>query len=61
MADIEDMEPEEIRKMLVENGILKPRKSDKIDLKLVGPEIKANHSVYLFSRKGCFRRNAHFV
>ena len=55
------MEPEEIRKMLVENGILKPRKSDKIDLKLVGPEIKANHSVYLFSRKGCFRRNAHFV
>ena len=61
MADIEDMDSEEIRKMLVEHGILKPRKGDQIDFKLVGPEIHAENSVYLFNRSSCFRRNCHFV
>ena len=47
--------------MLVENGVLKARKEDKIDKKLVGPEIHAENSIYLFNRRGCFRRNVHFI
>lgn len=47
--------------MLVDNGFLKARKEDKIDKKLVGPEIHADNSLYLFNRNGCFRRNVHFV
>lgn len=47
--------------MLVENGILKARADDHIDYKLVGTEIEAENSVYLFARKSCFRRNVHFL
>lgn len=61
LDDIEDMNSEEIRKLLVSNGILKPRASDEIDLKEVGPEIKADKSLYLFARGSCFRRNIHFI
>ena len=55
------MDSEEIRKLLVANGILKARKSDKVDMKLLGPEILADRSLYLFSRTSCFRRNIHFI
>lgn len=58
---IEDMESEDIRKLLVTNGILNPRQQDQVDLKLVGPEISAENSLYLFNRNGCFRRNIHFI
>ena len=62
LDDIEDMSPEEIRRMLVDTGFLKARKSDNIDKKLVEPDvIFADDSVYLFNRHGCFRRNCHFV
>lgn len=61
LGDIEEMSPQEIRRMLVENGVLKARKEDNIDKKLVGPEIHAENSVYLFHRRGCFRRNVHFI
>ena len=47
--------------MLVENGFLKARKEDEIDFKLVGPEIAAENSIYLFPRESRFRRNVHFV
>ena len=47
--------------MLVTHGILKARKEDNIDNKLVGPEIKADNSLYLFNRKGCFRKHIHFI
>ena len=47
--------------MLVEHGFLKANKDDKIDNKLVGPEIEANNSLYLFGRGTCFRRNCHFI
>jgi hypothetical protein len=47
--------------MLVEHGILKAKKSDKIDLKLVTANIEAENSIYLFNRSGCFRRNCHFI
>ena len=55
------MNSEEIRALLVTNGILKARETDKIDRKLVGPEIHAERSLYLFGRSTCFRRNIHFV
>ena len=61
LDDIEDMDSEQIRKLLVDNGILKARKTDLIDRKLVGEDIKAENSVYLFNRHSCFRRNIHFV
>ena len=61
LDDIEDMNSEEIRELLVQNGILKARKTDKIDFKLVGPEIMADNSLYLFNRTSCFRRNIHFI
>lgn len=60
--DIDDMNPEEIRKMLVEHGALKARKTDKVDHKFVDPAtIEAENSLYLFNRNGCFRRNVHFI
>ena len=61
LDDIEDMNSEEIRALLVTNGILKARETDKIDHKLVGPEIHADKSLYLFGRDTCFRRNIHFI
>ena len=47
--------------MLVEHGILKAREDDNIDKKLVGPEIHAEKSLYLFARGSCLRRNIHFI
>ena len=61
LADLEDMDTHEVRRMLVENGILKAKKSDNIDPKNVGPEIHAEKSIYLFGRHTIFRRNVHFV
>ena len=61
LDNIDEMDTEEIRMMLVENGILKARKSDNIDRTEVGKEIKADHSIYLFHRNSCFRKNVHFV
>ena len=61
LDDIEDMNSEEIRALLVSNGISKARKTDEIDHKLVGPEIHADNSLYLFKRHSCFRRNIHFI
>lgn len=59
--DIEEMTQMDIRKKLVDHGFLKARKEDNIDMKLVEEDIKADNSIYLFHRKGCFRRNVHFV
>ena len=36
-------------------------KKGEIDEKLIGPEIEAENSVYLFNRKSCFRRNVYYV
>ena len=58
---MEEMSKDEIRDMLVDEGILKARKGDKKDLKEVGKEIDAEMSVYLFRRDGTFRRNVHFI
>ena len=55
------MTPQEIREMLVKDGFLKARKEDNIDKKLVGEEIHADNSLYLFNRHSCFRRNVHFI
>ena len=55
------MDEEQIRKFLIEKKILKPRAEDNIDKKLVGPEIQADYSIYLFHHEGCFRRNIHFI
>jgi hypothetical protein len=61
LNNIEDMEAEDIRKMMIEHGILKANKSDNIDKKLVDSSIEAENSVYLFGRNTCFRRNCHFI
>ena len=53
LANIEEMETHEVRKLLVHHGILKAKESDNIDKKLIDKkEIRADHSVYLFSRNG---------
>lgn len=36
-------------------------KKGEFDEKDVGPEIEAENSIYLFNRKGCFRRNVNFI
>lgn len=59
--DIDSMTAEEIRKLLVDDGLIKAQKKDNIDKKLVGKEIHAENSIYLFNRHGCFRRNVHFI
>ena len=59
--DIDSMTAEEIRKLLVDDGLIKAQKRDNIDKKLVGKEIHCENSVYLFNRHGCFRRNVHFI
>lgn len=62
LANIEDMETYEVRNMLVHAKILKAKKEDNIDKKLVDPKIiHAENSVYLFNRNGCFRRNIFFI
>jgi len=54
------MDHKTIRLMLIDQGALKAKKGE-IDEKNVGPEIQAEHSVYLFARKSCFRRNVHYI
>ena len=59
--DIDSMTAEEIRKLLVDDGLIKAQKKDNIDKKLVGKEIHAENSIYLFNRHKCFRRNVNFI
>ena len=61
LDDIDDMTADEIRSLLVKQGLLKAQPKDNIDNKLVGPEIFADKSLYLFSRNNRFRRNIHFI
>ena len=62
LDDIEDMNKDAVRKLLVEHGLLKARKEDNIDRFLVDEkEIHAENSIYLFPRKSCFRRHVHFI
>ena len=62
LANIEDMETYEVRNMLVHAKILKAKKEDNIDKKLVDKKIiHAENSIYLFNRNGCFRRNIFFI
>lgn len=46
--------------ILIEQGILKARPGE-IDEKKIGPQIEAENSLYLFNRKGCFRRNIYYI
>jgi len=55
------MDEEEIRKLLVNNGILKPKPEDKKDEKKLSEEIHADNSIYLFHRDSCFRKNIYFI
>lgn len=59
--DIDNMTAEEIRKLLVDDGLIKAQPKDNIDRKEVGKEIHAENSIYLFNRHSCFRRNVHFI
>lgn len=61
LNNIEDMEAQDVRLMMIEQGILKANKSDNIDFKLVDSTIEAENSIYLFNRNSCFRRNCHFI
>lgn len=61
LDDIEEMDSEEIRKLLVKNGVLKPKKEDKLDEKKIGEDIHADNSIYLFHRDSCFRKNVYFI
>ena len=62
MENIEEMETEKVRQILVQKGKLKAKEIDNIDKKKVDKEvIHADRSVYLFSRDGCFRRNIFFI
>lgn len=60
IEDVEDLDNNTIRLILIDQGLLKAKKGE-IDNKLVGPEIMAENSVYLFGRHSCFRRNVHFI
>lgn len=62
LDEVEDMDENDIRKMLVEHGYLKPRDTDEIDLKEIKKGvIECEYSVYLFRREGCFRRNVYYI
>lgn len=55
------MTPAQIRKLLVDDGLIKATKADNIDVKEVTKDIHAEDSLYLFNRNTCFRRNMHFI
>ena len=54
------MDKEQVRKLLINHGVIKPKKGE-IDDKRIGPEIAADNSVYLFNRNSCFRRNIYYI
>ena len=58
--DVEDLDNQAIRHILIEQGLLKPKKGE-IDEKSIGPEIEAENSIYLFNRHSCFRRNIYYI
>ena len=57
---VEDMDNEMVRLLLINEGLIKAKKGE-FDEKLIGPEIEAENSVYLFNRHSCFRRNVYYV
>ena len=62
LENIEEMETEKVRQILVEKGKLKAKAIDNIDKKKVDKDvIHADRSVYLFHRDGCFRRNIFYI
>ena len=56
----DELDKEQVRKLLISHGVLKAKKGE-IDNKLIGPEIAAENSVYLFNRNSCFRRNIYYI
>ena len=60
IEEVEDLDNKTIRLILIDQGLLKAKKGE-VDHKLVGTEIAAENSVYLFGRNSCFRRNIHFI
>ena len=60
IEDVEDLDNATIRRILIDNGVLKAQKGE-IDQKLIGPDIMAENSIYLFGRHGCFRKNVYFI
>ena len=62
LDDIDDMDPDYIRKLLVEKKILKPLEEDrKNDKELSENEIECDNSIYLFNRNTCFRKYIYFI
>lgn len=57
---VEDMDNAAVRMLLIDQGIIKAKKGE-IDEKNIGVEIEAEHSLYLFSRNSCFRRNIYYI
>ena len=62
LDDIDDMDPDYIRKLLVDKKILKPLEEDrKNDKELSENEIECDNSIYLFNRNTCFRKYIYFI
>ena len=60
IEEVEDLDHNTVRLLLIKEGILKANKGE-IDDKNIGSEIEADNSVYLFHRKSCFRRNIYYL
>ena len=60
IQDLDELDKEQVRKLLINHGVLKAKKGE-IDNKRIGSEIAAENSVYLFNRHSCFRRNIYYI
>lgn len=60
VEDLDELESEDIRGMLVSHKVIASKKELRQDIK-IPIEIECNNSIYLFNREGCFRKNCYWI
>ena len=60
VGDLDELKNEEIKKMLIDNGIIRVKENRKEKM-IVPKEIKCENSVYLFNREGKFRKTCYYI
>ena len=60
VADLDELDHEEVMKMLMENNVI-PMPKLKLEHMLIPDEVECLNSVYLFHRDGAFRKTCYYI
>ena len=60
VEDLDDLDSRAIRAMLIKNKVIQDRESKNKAIKIPS-EIECENSIYIFNRKGCFRKTCYYI